>query len=89
LFYPTLAVLLGNGVTKVPVHTSFAVISSSLVKTVETLTGSLIAAQWVTQVNISVALALLAATTRYHRIAPVANFTAVDQLHIFYYFSYQ
>jgi hypothetical protein len=77
----TLAVLLGNGVTEVPLQTAFTMVSRSLMKTVKTLTSSLITAQWIAQVNVAITLALLTTTTRYHWIAPIANVTAVKQRH--------
>lgn len=72
-----LAGFLSDGITEVPVHTTFTVISKSLMKAIETLSSPLIAAQWVTRINVSIALTLLATTTGHQRIAPIANVTAL------------
>jgi len=75
-----LTVLESDGVAVVPVHAAFTVISSSMVDAAYTLTGRLVTTQWVPEVDVTTALALLTPTANLQRVSPITDLTAVTSI---------
>lgn len=73
----TLAVLEVDGVSIIPVHTTFTVFAGSMVDAPQTLARRLVTAVWVTQVNVTTTLTFLTSTSDFQRVSPVPDLTAI------------